>query len=428
MNQPPSLDPATLAGMRDAILTGRQLREAPGLRLREVPRLVIRESWHRVLRSGLDPDRGNHAVVLPPDSVEQRRRESPLAAVVPAVHEGLRPVAEADWHVMVVADADGRVLWRCGGREGRRTADSINLGEGSSWAEEAVGTCGIGTAMVTRSPVQVTAAEHFMRAHDRWTCAASPVHDPRNGRLLGVVDLSGPAESVHPATLALVTAVARVAEGELRARHWESIERLRSAAAPVLARIGGRAIAVDRDGWAAAVTGMPPVDRVALPNAPQTGRVWLPSLGRCALEPLPGGWLVRVGPPEASAAPGRIVLDLSRPRAWSLTVSGAAGGWVRDLTPRHAELLYVLAAHREGRTAAQLAEALFGDPGRTVTVRAELSRLRRQLPGVLANRPYRFADHLEVEVRGPGDPLDLLPFSTAPAVLTARQLSVSPLP
>ncbi|MYS61559.1 GAF domain-containing protein [Streptomyces sp. SID5468] len=374
-----------------------------------------------MLRRGLDPDVGNHRTALAADALESLRRQSPLAGIVPTLREGLRSVADGERHVMAVADADGRVLWRTGGRSGRRTADRVNLAEGACWAEESAGTNGIGTAVVARTPLQITSTEHFVRAHHGWTCASAPLHDPRDGRLLGVVDISAPAAEVHPATLALVTAVARVAEGELRARHWQSVERLRSTAAPVLARLGGPAIAVDRYGWTAAVTGMAPVDRVALPATPQTGRVWLPSLGPCVLEPLPGGWLVRVGQAPGPAAPGRVVLELAGPRSWSVSVSGAMGSWSHHLSPRHAELLYVLALHREGRTAAQLAEALFGDPGRTVTVRAELSRLRRRLAGVLAHRPYRFADHVEVEVRGPQDPLDLLPFSTAPAVLAARR-------
>lgn len=47
---------------------------------------------------------------------------------------------------------------------------------------------------------------------------------------------------------------------------------------------------------------------------------------------------------------------------------------------------------------AELAEHVFGDPTRTVTARAEMSRLRRQLGTILAHRPYRFADHIDVTV------------------------------
>ncbi|MZE80449.1 transcriptional regulator, partial [Streptomyces sp. SID5475] len=67
-----------------------------------------------------------------------------------------------------------------------------------------------------------------------------------------------------------------------------------------------------------------------------------------------------------------------------------------------------------GRSAAQLAADLFGDPSRTVTVRAEMSRLRRTLGGVLDHRPYRFADGVDVRLLAPDHPGDLLPRSTAP--------------
>lgn len=385
------------------------------------PRTVIGESWHRALRYGVDPDSGRHNVPLSTDEIEHRRMSSPLGAVLPVLRDGLVSVADAAWHIMVVTDTEGRVLWRDGSTAVRRSADRLGFAEGACWSEEVVGTNAIGTALVTRSPLRVHSAEHFVRSHHGWTCSAAPLHDPRDGRLLGVVDVSGPAATVHPALLSLVAAVARVAEGELRIRHWAAVERLRSIAAPLLAKVPGQAVVVDRNGWTAAVTGMAPADRVALPSGVAAGPAWLPSLGRCDLEPLPGGWLIRVGDREWPPPVSRVVLDVRRPRGWAITVSGVEGGWTQQLSPRHAELLFVLAAHRSGRSAGELAADLFGDAGRAVTVRAEMSRLRRTLSGVLAHRPYRFADGVDVELLRPADPEDLLPHSVAPAVLAARR-------
>ncbi|MHC5907074.1 helix-turn-helix domain-containing protein, partial [Streptomyces sp. S6] len=116
----------------------------------------------------------------------------------------------------------------------------------------------------------------------------------------------------------------------------------------------------------------------------------------------------------------RIVLDLSLPRRWSVTVSGGAGAWVQELSPRHAELLYLLAVHPMGRSAAELAAEVFGDPARTVTVRAEMSRVRRYLGEFLERRPYRFREDAEVDVVLPDEPRDLLPHSVSAAVNRAR--------
>ncbi|MFF3019344.1 GAF domain-containing protein [Streptomyces sp. NPDC057939] len=403
-----------LKGVRAAALAGERPPAAP--------RPEIAESWRRMLAGGVHPDRDARSRVLSAAETEERRQVSPLRDLMPVLREGLLPALDEALHIMVVADADGRLLWREGHASILRKADRLGFAVGADWTEAVVGTNGVGTALVVRRPVQVFSAEHFVSSHHDWTCAGAPVRDPRDGQLLGVVDVSGPLATMHPATLAWVSSVARLAERELRVRHLESLERLRAVAAPLLARLPGRALAVDPHGWTAAVAGLAPADRIPLPKALGPGRLWLPQLGDCVAEPLPGGWLLRIAEPRAAAVPvSRVVLDLSRPRSWSATVYGAAGSWSQELSPRHAELLFLLAETPRGRSAAELAAELFGDPTRTVTVRAELSRVRRHLAGVLTHRPYRFAEDVEVELVRPRDPAGLLPHSTAPAVVRARQ-------
>ncbi|MGW7422168.1 GAF domain-containing protein [Streptomyces sp. NPDC054813] len=418
------MDVARLAAV-DAAQAARllsELREArlAGQRGRIAPRPVIEKSWGRMLRGGVDPEHDFRSGLLSADEVRRRREESPLRDVLPVLREGLLSVADVAQHIMVVADADGRVLWREGSSPVLRKADGVGFTPGADWREDVVGTNGVGTPAVVRRPVQVFAAEHFVRSLSSWTCSGAPITDPRDGRLLGVVDVSGPLETMHPATLAWVNSVAKLAEARLRELHLAALERLRAVAAPVLARLGGRALAVDADGWTAAVTGMPYPQRLALPKSLSPGRRWLPALGLCSVEPLAGGWLLRAVDEPAPAGGGRLVLDLAQPRRPSVTVGGGACSWSRELSPRHAELLYLLAVRRTGRSAAGLAEDVFGDASRTVTVRAEMSRIRRYLGALLEHRPYRFREDAEIEVLLPADPHDLLPCSNAPAVAAGR--------
>ena len=401
-----------LSEVRSATLSGRRAPLAP--------RPVIEESWSRMLRGGVDPDHDFRSGLLPPEEVQRRREATRLRHVLPVLRDGLLAVADVAHHIMVVADEDGRVLWREGSSPVLRKADGTGFELGADWRENVVGTNGIGTPVVVRRPVQVFASEHFVRSQTSWTCTGAPIKDPRDGRLIGVVDVSGPLDTMHPATLAWVDSVAKLAESRLRELHLTSLEQLRAVAAPVLARLAGRALVVDREGWTAAVTGMPYANRIALPKSPSAGRRWLPALGLCTLEPLAGGWLIRAADQPEPPGVTRIVLDLAHPRRWTVTVWGGAGTWCHELSPRHAELLYLLALHRSGRSAAGLAEDMFGDPGRTVTVRAEMSRVRRYLGAFLEHRPYRFCEDAEVEVLLPDNPGDVLPHSTAPAVLGAR--------
>ena len=55
-----------------------------------------------------------------------------------------------------------------------------------------------------------------------------------------------------------------------------------------------------------------------------------------------------------------------------------------------------------GLTAAQLSTALFGDQEHCVTVRAEVSRLRKVIGGLVTTNPYRLADGVRLSVLPPG--------------------------
>ncbi len=389
------------------------------------PRQVIAESWNRLLDSGIDPEHHD-----PPDvdrsGLELLRQSSGLMAVLADISHGLESVIADGSNILVVADARGRVLWRSGTPRVLAQADRLGFVEGANWGEPAVGTNAIGTALVSRRAVQVFSAEHFLRSHHTWTCAGAPIRDPRTGHVIGAVDVSGPAATVHPTTVALVDLVARLAESRLREVHERTLNRLRAVAAPMLARIGAPALAVDPDGWVAAVDRMPPHNRILLPHNAGAGRVFIPALGACELEPLAGGWLVRpvddAADPDTSAAErtAQVTLDLRNQSAPTLAMAGPSGTWRRDISPRHAEILLVLATRRGGRSATELSADLYGDGSRVVTVRAEMSRLRRQLVGLIAAQPYRFADGVAVDVHTPADRRALLPASTAPAIRAIR--------
>ena len=219
-----------LAGIHDAVLAGRPPESAP--------RRLVERSWRRVAAQGVDPDRPPAPDPVGVAEVERRRTGCRLNEVLPELRGALTSVAEDAHHLMVVTDADGVVLWREGARRVRHRADSLGFTEGATWSEPAIGSNAIGTALAEAAPVQMFAAEHFVRSHHSWACTAYPVHDPRTGELLGIVDVSGPAETVHPMTVALVGTSVRLAEAVLWQRHEA---RLEASPAAVGARPRGRA-------------------------------------------------------------------------------------------------------------------------------------------------------------------------------------------
>jgi hypothetical protein len=396
------------------------------------PRGVVAASWQRSLAAHVDPERGAPSLVYEHAEVTQVRAGHPLVGVLPLLRDTLLTIADEAMHMMIVTDAQGRILWREGRRDVLRRGEQVGLVEGTLWSEESVGTNAMGTALASGGAVQIHAAEHLVRTYHRWTCAAAPVHDPETGAVIGVVDVTGPERTFHPTTFALVVAAARLAEGFLRTQLAVRDERLLARNLPHLVGLrdepgallspSGRVLAAQPSDW------LPP--RIDLPA---TGnRVPLAEGDEGQLEPLAEGWLLRR--PRSRTRPQRVLalafLGAVRPTA-------LLDGRLVRLSRRHAELLTLLALHPDGCTADELAAALHGDAGKSVTVRAEMHRLRAAIGvGVLRTQPYRLAaavdaDFLSVRValtegrvrdaavlyRG-----ELLPHSDAPAVREERDL------
>jgi len=113
---------------------------------------------------------------------------------------------------------------------------------------------------------------------------------------------------------------------------------------------------------------------------------------------------------KTAAAPRLSVLGADRPR-WH-TDSGST-----TLTGRHADILVLLIRHPEGLSADHLAMLLDDKDLDVVTIRAEMSRLRRVIGGsYIASRPYRLLTPVASDM---GDVLDALQAGDVSAALTA---------
>lgn len=55
-------------------------------------------------------------------------------------------------------------------------------------------------------------AEHLVRTDHEWACTAAPITDPDTGLVLGVLDASGPLDTISADTLRMVRCAVRVAE------------------------------------------------------------------------------------------------------------------------------------------------------------------------------------------------------------------------
>jgi hypothetical protein len=339
---------------QESARAGHEQLDTDGLVLPEAWQLpglssLIQESWRRSAQLHANPDNPEAPLAMDRGELEEYRRQHPLAAIMPVIDKLLVLPSHDSGLLVAVGDELGRLLWVEGDAAMQRRAESMMFVPGADWSEATVGTSAPGTALALGRGIQISGAEHYKRSVHPWSCTAVPFHDPDSGALLGVVDITGTESAVAPHALSLVEATVAAAQAHLR------VERLQLAAGLHTSRARRRKPA-----------SAAPTSRAGAPEAASLYRNSLQLLGR-----------------------DQALLSI--------------GGRTAALSARHSEILALLSAHPEGLNAEELCTLLYRGDASTMTVRAEMVRLRntlRQLNSgaVPESRPYRL-------------PLDLVPDS-----------------
>ncbi|MGV8893674.1 MAG: sigma-54-dependent Fis family transcriptional regulator [Burkholderiaceae bacterium] len=179
-------------------------------------RCLVDDSWRRCLEMQVDAGRKQ---ALPPvneatiHSLQQQNREL-LTAGKQAMAMARELLVETET-IMIWADPNGMILSVEGDPRALEAAGDIHLIAGSSWSELLCGTNAIGTALSIGHPVQIHAAEHFCAGIQQWTCSATVIRDPYDGKILGAIDVSGLGKTFSPHILALAVTTARHIESQL---------------------------------------------------------------------------------------------------------------------------------------------------------------------------------------------------------------------
>lgn len=394
-------------------------------------RPLVRASW---LRSSTLFPHPQHAVVpdvLEGDALRSRQGQHPLSSVLPLIRSLLAQPAKDHGLIMAVGDETGRLLWVEGDARTRTRAEEMAFLAGADWSERAMGTSAPALALETGTGVQVLREEHFSPLAVDFSCSAVPLLDPRSGRRLGFLDLTGDDRAADSLILPYLNATAAAVQA-----HLLTILPVRDGvdAGSLLGRPDGRAPAASElpteplpivgtePGALADDVPLAPGHRAAVPR-PQRERIELAS--------------PRPEPKPASATDAAAVVHLTGPELPELHV----GTRVTRLSLRHAEILGLLVSAPHGLDAGELSARLYPSPVPGVTLRAELARLRKVLASsgateagvVLTSRPYRLSG-VDADALGVARLLDrgshrralngyrgeLLPASEAPGIVQWR--------
>ncbi len=163
------------------------------------PRPRIAVSWSRSRLSGVSP--------CPPGDLpfQEIDPEDRLLRAARPVLGRLAAAVAGTRMTIILADRRGRLLDRkAGDRSLNARLDRLSVAPGFLYAEDTVGTNGVGTAAEDRRPTWVLGGEHYAEWLRWLTCVGVPITNPITGRLEGILDATCRFEDTSPLMLPLV--------------------------------------------------------------------------------------------------------------------------------------------------------------------------------------------------------------------------------
>jgi len=231
-----------LPGQRDPLAEARDRFLAEEAVDRSAVREPILASWWRSREWNVAANRLDLSYLGDPDL------ETTLARAAEPVLRHLSEQLDGQPISIILTDASGLVLRRfTGDHDLERQLDSIMLVPGFSYAEEVVGTNGIGTALESGGPAHVFGHEHYAEHLEGMACAGVPIRDPLSGKTVGVLDLTCWRRDADPLMLSLVRSTADQLTQALAERSSSRDVRLLQEYTRACRHTGGIVLALGND-------------------------------------------------------------------------------------------------------------------------------------------------------------------------------------
>jgi hypothetical protein len=182
--------------------------------------------------------------------------------------------------IVTITDGTGRVLAQWGDQATRTVAADANLALWFCWSEGAAGTNGMGTALMSYTPVLIRGAEHWCQAFHDWTCAGVAVRDVVTREPVAALNISCWRSELPAAAGAWLGNAATMTQRILRRRAQDdgaelmaAFNHARSQSAAALAAVDPAGRVVLADDTAGVLLGIP-----GSTPAPDPAVRWKPEL------------------------------------------------------------------------------------------------------------------------------------------------------
>lgn len=164
---------------------------------------VLAASWRRSVTAGVDTDRpaSNY------DAVDLTSRL--VRCTRPILDQLATDISDMDL-VIAVTDHKARLIERVDVSSSMgRLLDRVEFAPGFTYAEDTMGTNGVGTVIESGRAISIVGPEHFSEHLQQFACTGAPIIDPLTGRLEGILDVSTVVQSWSPLVHTLAKSAAK---------------------------------------------------------------------------------------------------------------------------------------------------------------------------------------------------------------------------
>ncbi len=181
----------------------------------------ILKSWKRCHYDSVNPLATHAREGLTTIELEHLWQESELYLTARPVIDTLFQKLNGTGYLITLNDENGNMIYIKGEKDVLRKTEKMNFTTGMDWSEAAAGTNAIGTSIVTKSPIQIFATEHFCEGFQSMTCSSTPIFQPYTRKVIGAIDITGLWPNGQPHTLGMAVSIAQLIEQELAKLHIE---------------------------------------------------------------------------------------------------------------------------------------------------------------------------------------------------------------
>ena len=193
---------------------------------KEVLDACVAQSHERCKEFGISLDQVYSNKILDETELQKRfaKNRNLILTASPYMDQLINFVKGSNFFALL-NDSDGCILNAIGDEQILSEAFAIKMIPGAFMDEENIGTNAMSMVLSYKKPVQLSGKHHFIKAYHKWTCSAAPIFNSKN-EVIGVLNLSGYTDNVHPHTLGMVVAASNAIEEMIKVKEYNKLQNI----------------------------------------------------------------------------------------------------------------------------------------------------------------------------------------------------------